>query len=73
MNEKLVRIRELEALRWASKKKCIKGNCGAVCLCPPCCARFVLESWEAKDKAEKGKDLLPVSEAGKKAFKVSGM
>jgi hypothetical protein len=38
----------LEALRWAARKRCIKSNCGSVCLCGPCSAREALKHYDRK-------------------------
>lgn len=35
-----------EAIEWAAEQKCIRSNCGTVCLCGPCHARKVLEIHE---------------------------
>ena len=40
----------MEALRYLARKRCIKSNCGTVCLCAPCSARKALEFYERRSK-----------------------
>lgn len=49
-DKRLARRHMMEALRYLAKKRCIKKNCGTVCLCAPCCARKALEFYERRNK-----------------------
>jgi|GEM_PF-3494240 len=41
-----VRMSVLEALRWLARERCVRKNCGTVCLCGPCHARRALDYHE---------------------------
>jgi predicted RNA-binding protein len=45
---RIARRHMLEAARWAARQRCIKSNCGSICLCGPCSARKALEHYGEK-------------------------
>jgi len=45
LEAKKARQHLIEAARWAARQRCIKKNCGTVCLCGPCHARAALEHY----------------------------